>query len=55
MTKKSALFNEDIQENDEDVLHVQCEKEKMKDILKAQLNLNLSHSPCKNDTNKSQH
>ena len=31
------------------------EKEKMKDILKAQLNLNLSHSPCKNDTNKSQH
>ena len=31
------------------------EKEKMKDILKKQLNLNLSHSPCKNDTNKSQH
>ena len=31
------------------------EKEKMKNILKAQLNLNLSHSPCKNDTNKSQH
>jgi len=31
------------------------EKEKMKDILKEQLNLNLSHSPCKNDTNKSQH
>tara|TARA_B100001287_G_scaffold153697_1_gene129324 strand:+ start:105 stop:1154 length:1050 start_codon:yes stop_codon:yes gene_type:complete len=31
------------------------EKEKMKDILKTQLNLNLSHSPCKNDTNKSQH
>ena len=31
------------------------EKEKMKDILKKQLNLNLSHSPCKNNTNKSQH
>lgn len=28
-------------------------KEKMKNILKKQLNLNLSHSPCKNDTNKS--
>ena len=31
------------------------EKEKMKDILKTQLNLNLSHSPCKNDTDKCQH
>ena len=31
------------------------EKEKIKNILKKQLNLNLSHSPCKNDTNKSQH
>ena len=31
------------------------EKKKMKEILKKQLNLNLSHSPCKNDTNKSQH
>ena len=31
------------------------EKEKMKDIIEKQLNLNLSHSPCKNDTNKSQH
>ena len=31
------------------------EKKKMKDILKKRLNLNLGHSPCKNDTNKSQH
>ena len=31
------------------------EKKKMKEILKKQLNLNLSHSPCKNYTNKSQH
>ena len=31
------------------------EKKKMKEILKKQLNLNLSHPPCKNDTNKSQH
>ena len=31
------------------------EREKMKNILKKQLNLNLSHSPCKNNTNKSQH
>ena len=31
------------------------EKKKMKEILTKQLNLNLSHSPCKNDTNKSQH
>ena len=30
-------------------------KETIKNILKKQLNLNLSHSPCKNDTNKSQH
>ena len=31
------------------------EKEKMKNLIEKQLNLNLSHSPCKNDTNKSQH
>ncbi len=29
------------------------EKKKMKDILKKQISLNLSHSPRKNDTNKS--
>jgi len=31
------------------------EKEKIKNILKKQLNLNLSHTPCKNDTDKGQH
>ncbi len=31
------------------------EEEKMKNILSKQLSLNLSHSPCKNDTDKCQH
>ena len=31
------------------------EEEKMKNILNKQLSLNLSHSPCKNDTDKCQH